>query len=326
MVPAAVSQPGAGDGEKDMAGELKSVRFGIVYETWRDGNWELLKVNADGSGSVNLTNTPKVDELYPHVSPDGKKVVFSVDTGEGKAKTRSVYHMNMDGAGRTLVARNARQACWKHDGTAIAYLKCISQKLNYLDYATKSIFIYDLKTRTHRRHPNKKIRHLYNLCWSPCGKWFLATVHAGMGYKHAILAIQADGQGVFNLGIRGCRPDVSPDGRRISWGKSDWALCAADIDLTGTKPILKNKRDVVTSKKPVKIYHSDWSPDGKYLVYSIGPTKKRLGLVREIVGIRAEGWNIAVADADRKNRTVVITGDGKSNKEPDWFPLPASRP
>jgi len=324
MVPAAVSQPGTGD--KDMTGELKSVRFGIVYETWRDNNWELFRMNADGSKPVNLTDTTKIDELYPHVSPDGTKVVFSVDTGAGKTRARSVYYMSMDGTGRTLVARDARQACWKTDGTAIAYLKGLPGKLNYLDYATKSIFIYDLKTKAHREHPNKKISHLYNLCWSPCGKWFLATVHAGMGYKHAILAIEADGPGVFNLGIHGCRPDISPDGKRVSWGKSDWALCAADIDLTGPKPTLKNKRDVITSKKPIKIYHSDWSPDGKYIVYSTGPTKKRLGLVCEIVGMRADGWNIAVADARGKNRTVVITSDGKSNKEPDWFAIGPKQP
>ena len=119
MVPGAPSARAAG--AEEMARELKSVRFRIVYETWRDGNWELFAANADGSNPVNLTRTPKVHELYPHVSPDGTKVVFSVDAGEGKAKTRSVYYMTMDGTGRTRVARHARQACWKRDGGAIAY-------------------------------------------------------------------------------------------------------------------------------------------------------------------------------------------------------------
>jgi len=323
LAPAA---PARGAGAEEMARELKSARFTIVYETWQGGNWELFAVNPDGSRPVNLTRTPKVNELYPHVSPDGTKVVFSVDSGQGKAKTRSVYYMNTDGTGRTLVAHNARQACWKGDGTAIAYLKGLSEKLDYRDYATKGIFVHDLKTKTTRQHVNKKIRHLYNLCWSPDGKWFLATVHAGMGYKHAILAIEADGQRVFNLGIRGCRPDISPDGKQVTWGQSDWVLCAADLDLSGAKPTLTNKRAVVTSRKPIKIYHSDFSPDGKYIAYSTGPTKKRLGLVCEIVGMRADGWNIAVADARGTNRTVVITRGGKSNKEPDWAPLREKRP
>jgi len=234
--------------------------------------------------------------------------------------------MNMDGCGRTLVARNARQACWKADGTAIAYLKGLPGKLNYQSHATTGLFIYDLKTKAHRRHPNKDLLHLYNICWSPCGKWFLATVHAAMGHKHAILAIEAGGQLVYNLGIEGCRPEISPNGKQVTWGTTDWALCVADIDLTRYRPTVTNQREVVTSKKPIKIYHTDWSPDGKYIAYTTGPLKRRLGLVRQVVGIRAEGWNIAVADVSGKNRIVLITDDGKSNKEPDWFPLPEKKP
>ena len=310
----------AGEAAAELSGELKAVPHKIVYETWQDDNWELLMVNADGSGQVNLTKTPNIHELYPHVSPDGRKIVFSVDEGEGEAKVRNVYVMNMDGTGRKLVARNARQACWNAEGSQIAYLQGEFDKFNYLDYATKGIFVYDLKTGKHREHPNKKLHHLYNLCWSPDGRWFLATVHAGMGYKHAILAIEAEGQGVFNLGIHGCRPDLSPDGKRLTWGASDWDLCVADLDLSGPEPKLTNQREVVTSKKPLKIYHSDWSPDGKYITYSTGPTEKRLGLVCEIVGVKAEGWDIAVADAGGKNRCMKITTSGASNKEPDWVP------
>ena len=307
---------------EELSAELKAVPYKVVFETWRDGNWELFMTDADGSNPVNLTKTPNVHELYPHVSPDGTKVVFSVDEGEGDAKVRNVYVMGMDRSDRTLVARNARQACWKGDGTQIAYLKGEFDKFTYTDYATRGIFIYDLKSREHREHPNKKLHHLYNLCWSPDGRWFLATVHAGMGYRHAILAIEAEGQGVFDLGISGCRPDVSPDGKHVTWGASDWVLRVADLDSSGAEPKLTNQRDVVTSAKPMKIYHSDWSPDGRYIAYATGPAVKRLGLIPEMVGVQAEGWNIAVADARGKNRCTRITSDGSSNKEPDWVVVP----
>lgn len=88
--------------EEELLAELKNVGHKIVFETFRDGNWELFMSNADGSGEVNLTKTPEVNELYPHVSPDGTKVSFVVDAGEGASKTRSVWYMNIDGTGRTL--------------------------------------------------------------------------------------------------------------------------------------------------------------------------------------------------------------------------------
>ena len=304
----------------EFADELKQVPYRIVYETYRDGNWELFTINADGSKAVNFTRTPDVNELYPHVSPDGTKVAFVVDEGQGTSKQRNVYYMNIDGTGRTLVAENARQHCWSFDGNRIAYLKAESEKFTYTDYATKGIFTYDLAAGSHRQHPNKKIHHLYNLCWTPDGRWFVATVHAGMGYRHGMLAIEAGATNVHNLEIPGCRPDVSPDGKKIAWGASDWVLRAGELDFTGPKPRVVNIRDIVTSEKPMEIYHVDWSPDGKYVAFSRGPKKKVMGRIPEIVGVRAAGWNICVADATKTNRWVTITSDGNCNKEPDWVP------
>ena len=306
--------------EAELRAEFKKIPYKIVYETWRDNNWEIFLINADGSNPVNLTKTPDSNELYPHVSPDGTKICFSVDEGEGDAKIRNVYYMNIDGTGRTLVGKNIRQAFWSPDGSAIAYLKGEFEKFNYLDYATKGIVIYDLKSREHKEHPNKGIHHLYNPCWTPDGKWIISTVHAGMGFKHGILAIEADGMKVVDLRLPGCRPDVSPDGKHVTWGASDWALRIGDLDFSGPEPKVTNPHDVATSPQPMKIYHIDWSPDGKYVAFSRGLAHKRLGFAPEIVGIKAEGWNLCVADAAGKSRYLTITADGLCNKEPDWAP------
>ena len=292
----------------------------IVYETFYEDNWELFSCRPDGSDAVNLTETPDFNELYPHVSPDGTKICFTVDEGKGDAKIRNVYYMNLDGTARTLVAKNARQACWKSDAQSIAYLGGEFDAFSIKDFATRGIFIYDLATKTVKQHPNKDLYHLYNLCWTPDGKWFLATVHGGMGYRHAILAIEAGGPGVFNLDIPGCRPDISPDGKQVAWGASDWVLRAGELDFSGPQPAVINRRDLVISKKPLEIYHVDWSPDGRHIAFSRGPKRKVLGQIPEIVGVRAKDWNICIADATRTNRYTPITDNGLSNKEPDWAP------
>src|SRR5438128_10734766 len=81
---------------KDLLTELKTYPHKIVYESNRDGNWELYLVNADGSDPVNLTRTPDVDELYPKPSPDGSKICFVADEGKGDAKVRGVNDWNGD--------------------------------------------------------------------------------------------------------------------------------------------------------------------------------------------------------------------------------------
>jgi Tol biopolymer transport system component len=305
---------------KDLLEELKTYRHKIVHESFRDGNWELYIMNADGSEPVNLTKTPDVEESYPKVSPDGASICFQADEGKGEAKARCLYLMNLDGTHRVKIAEDAREPCWSADGKQVAYLPNEFNKFTYADGATKGIRIYDLATKETREHPNKEILHLYTLNWSSDGKWFVATIHGGMGFKHGILALEANGNGVFDLGLKGCRPDLSPDGKKVAWGHGDFAMGCADLDLGSSPPKATGIHNMVESGE-FETYHVDWSPDGKYIAYSYGPKfkgKNLKGLLPEFPGVEAPGWNTCVADASKKNRWVQVTFDGKSNKEPDW--------
>jgi Tol biopolymer transport system component len=301
--------------------DLKAIPFKIVYETLRetDGkeSWELCLINADGSNPVMLTQTPDADEMYPHASPDGTKVCFVADEGTDRDKVRNVYYMNLDGTGRVKVADNARQPCWGPDSKTIAYLKGEFTRYTLRDYATKELIFYDIATAKHTPHPNKDLHHLYNICWSPDGDWFVATVHGGMGHDHAILAFPAQGKAVYDLTpfhVTGCRPDFNFDSSKITWGMTDWDLCTAKIDLTTTAPKVTEVTPFVKCDKDCEVYHTDFSPDGKYIAFSYGPK------ATEMVGGKAPGWNICISDLDGK--WVQITTDGHHDKEPDWVPMP----
>jgi len=318
---AADARQEAAEPSKDLLQELKGYRHKIVYETNRDGNWELYLVNADGGNPVNLTNTPDVDELYPKPSPDGTKICFVADEGKGKARIRNLYYLNLDGSGRIKVAENAREPCWSPDGMHIAYMKGEFERFTYSDFATKGLFIYNLKTGETRQHVNKKLQHLYTLNWSPDGKWFVATVHGGMGFSHTILAIEADGESIVDLKLEGCRPNIRPDGKKICWGHGDFCAGVADLDLSLPTPRATQIHNVVESKDPIETYHITWSPDGRYITYTRGPKfqgRRLNNVLPEFPGIEAPGWNVCVADAAQKNRWVNITSDGKSCKQPSW--------
>jgi Tol biopolymer transport system component len=303
--------------------ELKTYKYKIVYETYRDNNWELFMIDADGSNPVNLTHTPNVNEMYPHASPDGTKICFVADEKEGASTSRNVYTMNIDGTGRKLAVRNGRDPCWNHDGTAIV---CIGGEIGEpggKTYSAKSIVFYDLKTGRLQEHPNKDLAGLYAICCAPDGNWILSSVHGAMGFGHAIVAIQTNGTWVVDLKLLGCRPDVSPDGKKVANGSTDFSVTQVDLDLAGPKPKAKRQRAIMTSSKPNWVYHADFSPDGHYVAFSRGPKGERKSLrnqAPESVGSLAPGWNICVADVTQKNRWVAITTDGNSNKEPDWVP------
>jgi Tol biopolymer transport system component len=301
---------------------LQAIPYKIVYETRRPTkgkeNCELCIMNADGSGWTNLTNTPDVDEMYPHVSPDGTKICFVTDEGKGDHKVRHVYYMNIDGSQRVHVAAHGRDPCWSFDSKSIAYLNDEYERFSSREYATSGLTYYHLENNWRSQHPNTKLEHVYAICWSPDSKWFVAAVEGGMGYSDTVIAFQAFGTQVFDLakwGVKGCRPDLNIDGTRMVWGETDWNLRAGEIDLNAAEPKVSNVRDILRCAEKYKVYHVDISPDSKYITFSYGPWAGG-----QQVGGLAEGWNICVGDLN--GNWVQITTDGHHNKEPDWVPIP----
>jgi hypothetical protein len=198
---------------------LKGLPFKVAYESYVDNNWEIFAVNADGSAPVNLTRTPGENEHYPQVSPDGRKICFSSDKGEGRDAVRSLCVMDITGGNRKKLTDRAREPFWSPDSKQIGFLPQEFPKFNVMDFYTKGMSFYDLGTGKIEPHMNSaNLHHLYNPCWDRSGKWIVSTVHAGMGVDHAILAIEAHGTNIINLKIPGCRPCPYQPGHRPPLG------------------------------------------------------------------------------------------------------------
>ncbi|MFC1627698.1 TolB family protein [Gemmatimonadota bacterium] len=299
--------------------DLSGIPFRLVFESLRETegreNWEICMVNADGSGLINLTNTPDINEFYPHASPDGSMICFVADEGEDRyTMSRNAYFMSVDGSGRKKIAENVRQPCWNADGTQIAYLKGEYSRYNSSSWSNRGLETYDLDTGNVTPHPNEDIGLLFNLCWSPDGEWFTATSRGrSMGSN---IAFRSDSSTMKSLSIRGCRPDISPDGARISWGSTDYDLNVGLLDFESNGNNVSDQEIVIACDRGYKVYHVDWSPDGRYLAFSYGSSRGN-----QAVGSRADGWNICVYSFETGKWTQVTT-DGKHYKEPDWVAGP----
>ncbi len=296
---------------------LRPTGFKIAYESYVDGNSDIFVMNADGSNPVKLTNTPNEQEHYPQVSPDATKICFVSDVGEGRETVRSLYVMDIDGKNRKKVADHAREPFWSPDGKIIGFLPQEFPKFDVIDFSTKGMMFYDLATGEITPHVNcTNLHHLYNPSWASSGKWIVATVHAGMGFDHAILLIEAHGTNIINLKIHGCRPCFSPDAKQVAWGAGDFELAAADIDLSAERPRIGKWNVRIREKKPTKIYHIDWSPDGQFLAFSRGPdsggdpTKPGTHLAAaEVHGVYAAGWNICRREGGPGSELALAGGD-----------------
>lgn len=297
----------------------------ILFESYANDNWDIWRINPDGTDRVNLTQTPDIHELYPQASPDGSQICFLVDEGAGRKTSRSLWVMDADGSKRRKIADGARHACWSPDGKRIAFAKQEFPRFNIKDYVTKYLYFHDVESGETTVHPNQKIEHIYVPTWSANGDWIISTVHGGMGFGHAIIGIEVDGNRIVDLKISGCRPTLSPDGKRLTWSSDDHTVNVADVEYTADGPMLENSR-VLYHHDTMHLYHPEFSPDGNFVTFSYGPGGRvpvrgpgTHSEVAEMVGVCGP-WDIYIKAIDQAGEPARVTPSPQlSNKESDWI-------
>jgi Tol biopolymer transport system component len=102
----------------------------LAFASNRDGNWEIYRVNSDGTGLINLTNSSATDGYSGSTgadvawSPDGGRIAYTSDrSGEVE-----IYLMTADGA---PISRGAitggggaeHDLAWSPDGSTLAFAR-----------------------------------------------------------------------------------------------------------------------------------------------------------------------------------------------------------
>jgi Tol biopolymer transport system component len=97
----------------------------IAFQSYRDGNWEIYVMNADGSEQIRLTHNFGEDTL-PNWSPDGTRLAFNSAT----VGDTDIYVINADGTGLTQLTSDPApeyDPSWSPDGSMIAFARGIDE-------------------------------------------------------------------------------------------------------------------------------------------------------------------------------------------------------
>lgn len=177
---------------------------------------DICVMDADGRGSVRLTNDP-VSDGDPTWSPDGRRIAFR--------RAADIYTMKPDGTGITRLTTDASasEPAWSHDGTRIAYVSLQSPcpggcPLPNPQPFVPQIFVMNADGTRAVNLTNDATTEARHPAWSPDGTRIAYDAHPSDGGEVAIWLMNPDGSARVRLPPapgNDSEPAWSPDGTKI---------------------------------------------------------------------------------------------------------------
>ena len=258
----------------------------IVFQSSRDGNWEIYVMNADGSDVTRLTDHPSFDG-DPSWSPDGRRIVFRSNRDDNA----EIYVMNADGSDVTRLTDHPSfdgDPGWSPDGRRVAFR---SYRDDNPDIYVMNADGSDVTRLTD--HPSFD----GDPGWSPDGR--RVAFRSYRDDNPDIYVMNADGSDVTRLTDHPSfdgDPSWSPDGQSIAF--RSYRYGTADIYVMNADGSNVTRLTDHTESE----FTPSWSPDGRRIVFE---------------SCRGRDDDIYVMNADGTSRTLLVDSPAE-DRAPSW--------
>lgn len=268
----------------------------LVFQSDREGGWDIYRIEADGSRLVRLTEHRAADR-NPAWSPDGERITFSSErSGQG-----DIYVMDADGGNlRQVTDHPAYEGAprFTPDGGAIVFEGERDGRAE--------IYEVDLDSRRVRRITSSLTRKL-GPSYSPDGSKLAFMEKTLIRWQVSVRETASGSKRRVTSGGGACRPAWSPDGALVAY-VSTLETDKADIwfrQMTGSR---EGGAWRVPTRPNAHNYDPSFSSDGL-----------SLAMASTIVRGGNEQWDIFVMDVNGRG-LFRLTGDEGNERFPDFKP------
>ena len=179
----------------------------VVYQSFRDGNWEIYTMDDNGENQQRLTNQAESD-IHPRFNRGNTQIAFASNRGGDY----EIYVMNADGSGLRQLTNNTTDdvnPTWSFDGT----------KLAFQAYRDGQAEIYTMKSDgTAQTRLTVNSAYEGTPSWSPDGQKIAFVSDRTGGYRIYVMSSQnGSGQTQLTNQAYSFNPTWSPDGKQMAY-------------------------------------------------------------------------------------------------------------
>lgn len=270
----------------------------ILFASDRDGDFEIFRMNTDGSNPQKITNNDTQD-YGPAVSNDGKQIAFTSE----RTGTAELFIMNADGTEKRQLTTNGvhhfneiSAYSWSPDDSKIALVKEPEQDPEIYTIRTDGSELVRLTNSSgFDRFPD----------WSPNGNKIVFTSNRNL--DDDIYIMNSDGSNVEQLTdteSHSWSAAWSPDASQLVYtfgSESEGDLYI--IDRNGTNP---QQITNLSSDNNSDTYHSSWAPNGSEIVFHSSQNGQK---------------DIYKVSSDGSGSSVNLTSTNANDQTPHWSPV-----
>ena len=247
----------------------------IVFSSRRDGNFDLFRMQPDGTNVVQLTTDSTGSNLQPGWGTDSNTVAFS---SSRTGSPPGIWKVNRDGSGITLLTGTTNDDApdWSPDGTQIAFDSSRDGDSDVYVMSSDGTGVVQLtNVAGSDGQPD----------WSPNGSRI--AFESFRDGDAEIFVMDADGSDLVQLTTNSSNdqaPSWSPDGTQITFMSlrdGNWEIYVMNADGSGQTRI---STDAATDLFPV------WSPDGTRIGFI---STRGFGTTGDVYSMYSDGTGIA---------------------------------